>query len=174
MPPLNFSAISSGIERFTVITGKGIAWLNGILIVVIMVQVVLRYVFGKGLVYLEELQWHIYAVCFMFGISYNIAVDAHVRLDLFHRNFSQRTRDIIELLGVLFLILPMAAVIFLHSIDFVAMSYRLGESSSSPLGLPLRWLIKGVIPLSMVMVFAVSLSKCIKLIISLAQHSGQE
>ena len=156
-------------DAFITVSGKIFAWLNCILILVIIIQVVLRYVFGKGMVSLEELQWHIYAVCFMFGISYNISQDAHVRLDLFHRNFSQKTRDIIEITGLLLLLLPMAVVIFLHSIDFVAMSYRLGERSSSPLGLPFRWLIKSVIPISMIMVIVVTISKRLRLAVGLTQ-----
>ena len=47
------------------------AWFNVALILVIVVQVVMRYGFSKGLVPLEELMWHLYAVAFMFGMAYS-------------------------------------------------------------------------------------------------------
>ena len=42
--------------------GHFVMWTNGVLIFVIILQVVLRYGFGHGLVILEELQWHLYAL----------------------------------------------------------------------------------------------------------------
>ncbi len=60
------------------------AWLNVVLIGVILLQVVLRYGFNNGLVPLEELMWHLYATAFMFGIAYAITRDSHIRVDIIH------------------------------------------------------------------------------------------
>ena len=57
-------------------------WANCIVIAAIILQVILRYGFGHGLVILEELQWHFYAVAFMFGLSYAVMTDSHVGMDL--------------------------------------------------------------------------------------------
>ena len=40
------------------------------MLLVIVVNVTLRYVFGQGLIQLEELQWHLYSVGFLLGLSY--------------------------------------------------------------------------------------------------------
>ncbi len=63
--------------------GHVLMWANCVVIALIILQVVLRYGFGHGLVILEELQWHFYAVGIMFGISYAIMTDSHVGMDLF-------------------------------------------------------------------------------------------
>ena len=66
------------IDRF----GRVFAWLNVLLIVVIIVQVVLRYAFGRGVVILEELQFHFYGVMLILAISYTLVHDGHIRLEL--------------------------------------------------------------------------------------------
>ena len=63
----------------TAIRGIGhvVMWSNFILIFVIILQVILRYGFGHGLIVLEELQWHLYALGIMFGASYAVMLDSH-------------------------------------------------------------------------------------------------
>ncbi|GGO87141.1 hypothetical protein GCM10011348_39640 [Marinobacterium nitratireducens] len=147
--------IDSAIRRLTL----GIGWCYVLLVLVIMLQVVLRKGFSHGLIALEELQWHLYAVGVMFGLAYAQTTDSHVRVDLFHAAFKTRTKRIIEILGILFLLLPFIAVIFIHSLDFVADSWRINESSSAPSGLPWRWLIKSAIPLTMALLALAVLSR---------------
>ncbi len=70
--------------------GHVLMWANCIVIFFIILQVVLRYGFGHGLVLLEELQWHFYGVAFMFGLSYAVVTDSHVGMDLvYDRAFRQ-------------------------------------------------------------------------------------
>jgi TRAP-type mannitol/chloroaromatic compound transport system permease small subunit len=122
--------------------GHYFSWLNAILVIVIIVQVFLRYVMGMGLVVLEELQWHLYAVGIMFGLSYCIVQDSHIRLDLLHDNFQQRTKEWVELFGHLLLLLPIIIIILIHSWDFFIDSWMIKERSDSPIGLPARYIIK--------------------------------
>lgn len=150
------------MDGFVRTCGVGIAWLNVLLVAVILLQVVLRYVFGMGLVYLEELQWHLFGVLIMFGIGYGVVVDAHIRLDLIHRRFSPRTRAAVEILGTLLMLFPMILVVFIHGVDFVESAFRVSERSDSPLGLPYRWLIKSVVPASMAFLAVAAVSRLIK------------
>ncbi len=140
--------ISDWIDAFIRKVGHGIAWVYVALVLVIITQVVLRKGFSSGLIVLEELQWHLYAVGVMFGISYAQVNNAHIRVDLFYGGFRQRTKYVIEIIGILCLVLPFIYIIFIHSLDFVADSWRINESSDSPSGLPWRWAVKSVIPLS--------------------------
>ena len=122
--------------------GQYCSWLNAILIVIIIVQVFLRYVIGMGLVVLEELQWHLYAVGIMFGTSYCLVQNTHIRLDLLHEKFTRRKKEWVELLGNLFLLLPIITIILIHGWDFFLDSWFVRESSDSPIGLPARYIIK--------------------------------
>jgi len=149
------------------------AWLNVALIGIIVAQVVLRYGFNHGLVPLEELMWHFYAIAFMFGMSYAITKDSHIRVDLVHMNLPRPAQHIIEILGILLLLMPFLWIIFHHSLEWVAESYRLGESSTSPQGLPHRWIIKSVIPLSFFLMFLAALARLIQETLLLLHH-GRE
>ena len=140
---------NSHIPRFSKVLDKVVtdigeiaAWLNVVLVVVIITQVVLRYIFSSGLVVLEELQWHLYAVIIMLALSYCTTHNAHIRLDLLHERFPERRKEVVDLLGTVFLLIPMVIIILVHSWPFVAESIRLNEASDSVVGLPYRWVVK--------------------------------
>lgn len=155
----NNSGLAGALERFVLGVGRAVCWVNGILVLVIVLQVVLRYVFNSGMVMLEELEWHLYAVGILFGLSYCVARGSHVRMDLFSANFSTRTREIIEALGIIFLLMPFVIAILVHSMDFFLRSWELSERSDAPMGLPFRWFIKSAIPLSFIMLGLAGLAR---------------
>ena len=143
------------------------AALNVVLVAAIVLQVALRRGFGGGFVVLEELQWHLYAVAVMLGVVYSQTTDSHVRVDALSRRFTRRTRRIVEICGTAFLFIPFCVVVFLHGLDFVYDSWRVNERSDSPVGLPARWLIKSVIPLTFGMLILVFLARILREIAAL-------
>lgn len=147
--------------------GHVVMWGNGLLILVIILQVVLRYGFGHGMVMLEELQWHLYGLGIMIGASYAMVTDSHIRVDIIHAGMHQKWKDRWELFGIIFLLLPFAFVIFHQSLDFVYESLRLNESSDAPLGLPFRWIIKGVIPVSFALLILATISRAVRILNSM-------
>ena len=116
---------------------------------VILIQVLARYGFSLGWVVLEELQWHLYAFAIMLAPAFSQQNNSHIRIDLLHQYFSPRHQYIIEIIGVVVFALPFTIIVFLHSINFVYDAWRINEHSSSPEGLPWRWLIKSMIPISL-------------------------
>jgi len=154
--------------------GHVFCWANAVLVAVIILQVVLRYGFHSGLVIFEELQWHLYAIGVMFGISYAQVNDSHIRVDVLHMRFSDRTKRIVEIIGILLFVLPFVYVVFVHSLDFVADSWRTSERSDAPLGLPARWAIKSVIPISFGLLGLAAISRLIRDTVVLARGSKVE
>ena len=147
------SKFSSKINSFISMVGRYFSALNVILIAAIIIQVVLRYVFGLGLVQLEELQWHLYAVNVIFGLAFCQAQDSHIRLDLIHDKMSKRTKERVEIVGIFVLLIPLIYVFFIHSIDFVWEAIRTNERSDSPVGLCCRWIPKGMLPIAFILFF---------------------
>ncbi|SFG92528.1 MULTISPECIES: TRAP transporter small permease subunit [Neptunomonas] len=147
------------IDRFIQRIGMSVAWCYVLLVFVIILQVVLRKGFSSGLIIFEELQWHLYALGVMIGLSYAQTTNSHIRVDLFYSRFRARTKHIIEILGILILVMPFIVIVFLHSIDFFYDAYRINEGSQSPSGLPYRWIIKGVIPVSFALLGLAMLSR---------------
>ncbi len=149
------------------------AWLNVALIGVILFQVVMRYGFNRGLVPLEELMWHLYAVAFMFGMAYSITNDSHIRVDIVHMSLPRKAQHILEILGILLLLMPFLWILFDHSLDWAWESLRVNESSQNPTGLPYRWVIKSVVPITAVLMFIAALARLIQEVLLLL-HYGKE
>lgn len=160
------------IDRTILAIGNVLSWGAVILVLVIILQVVLRYGFRHGLVILEELQWHLYAVGVMFGLSYAQVKDTHIRVDIMHMRLSERSQRIVEILGIVFLLLPFCYVMISHSIDFLADSWRVNERSDAPLGLCCRWAIKAVIPLSIGLLALAAVSRLIHDFVALTRGPG--
>ena len=159
--------VSDALDNFILRIGRFLSWANGLLILVIVLQVILRYGFGHGLVILEELEWHLYSLAFMFGLSYAIVTNAHVRVDLLYNKFFKRTQEWIEIFGTVFLLLPFIVVVIIFGLEFFNLSWVHNERSLAPMGLPWRWIIKGVIPLSFAMFALAAISRLIRAIIVL-------
>ncbi len=157
--------IVSFINQLVQKIGALIAWINVALIGIILASIFMRYVMNQAMVTLEELTWYLYAVGIMFGLSYSMVKNTHIRVDIISMHFSPRFKAFIEIIGLTCLLLPFVWVIFDHSIAWVWQSYTIGETSSSPQGLPYRWLVKSVIPLSF---FLLGLAAIARLIESVA------
>lgn len=147
--------------------GHTLMWANVVVIFAIILQVILRYGFGHGLVLLEELQWHFYAVAFMFGLSYAVMTDSHVGMDLVYERLSPKWQCRWDIFGILFLLLPFACLIFYYSLDFVHEAWRLNERSVAPQGLPWRWAIKSVLPISFALLVLATISRLVRTISTL-------
>lgn len=165
----NLPKFCTAIDNFIKWLGSIFCWLNSILIINIVVQVVLRYALGEGKVWLEELEWHFYAVLFLIGLSYCLVADTHVRLDVFQRKFSESKREYIDLFGMLLFVIPFFSILFFHGIDFVATAWHVNECSPHPLGLPCWWIIKGFIPVTMFLVLLAALSRIVRAVVVLVQ-----
>ena len=126
--------------------GKTISWLLLILILVIVIDVFLRYIFSITSAASFELEWHLFAVIILIGSAYTLQEDRHVRVDVFYDRFSYKIKAWINLSGTLLFLIPFCTITFLESLSFVRSSYDLGETSPQPGGLPWRWIIKSVIP----------------------------
>lgn len=144
-------------------------WSSALLIVVIILNVTMRYGFNNGLILFEEIQWHLYAIGIMFGLSYAEITNSQVRVDVVASILKPKTVLKWEIFGAVFFIFPTIFVILFNSFDYVANSYMLGESSSSPLGMPFRWAIKTAIPASFILLAMAVLARLFRNIITITQ-----
>jgi len=82
------------------------------------------------------------------GIPYALRTDGHVRVDVFYTSWQQKTKAWINLAGALLFVIPFAYLIGVYGYSFAVDAYEMGEGSGDPGGLPHRWIIKSVIPVS--------------------------
>ena len=124
------------------------SWLSFLLVILITVDVFLRYIFNFSSASLYELEWHFFAAIFLLGSSVTLQNDEHVRVDVFYNRLSKKNKEVINLIGNIFFLVPFSLVIFYTSIPFITDSFVILESSPDPGGLPFRFIIKSIIPFS--------------------------
>lgn len=106
------------------------------MVVVTFVIVVMRYVFDAGLIWLQESVIWLHSAVFMLGAAYTLKHDEHVRVDVFYRSSSATRKAWVDLLGVLFFLLPVCGFLLVKSWDFAAVSWSMKEASRESGGLP--------------------------------------
>jgi len=140
------------IEKFIIktvdIMGKVVSFLLLLMVLNVSYDVMMRYLFHNSSVGMQEMEWHLFSVIFLFGISVALKDEGHVRVDFLYDNFNPRKKAVVNIFGTVFFLLPLALLIFFGSFEYVNDAYITQEISEDPGGLPFRWLIKGMIPLS--------------------------
>jgi TRAP-type mannitol/chloroaromatic compound transport system permease small subunit len=133
---------SYAIERVIVALGDFVSWIWLLLLAVIVLNVVMRYLFSEGRIEFEEIQWHLYSIGFLLGMSYGFVSDSHIRVDVLRERLTPAKQAWIELYGSLLLLLPFITLVLISAVPFVAYSFGNSEISEAPGGLPFRWFIK--------------------------------
>lgn len=162
---------------FTEKLAKFLGWLTAIVLMLMMFNVsydtISRYLFNTNSVALQELEWHLFSVIILLGLSYSLNEDAHVRVDVLYARWSEKTQLIIDMVGVILFIVPLSLLILYGSFDFVIESYELMEQSGDPGGLPYRFIIKGLIPLAFLMLIISALGFFARNLLRLKQLSKE-
>ncbi len=111
-------------------------------------DVVMRYVFSQGSIAMQEMEWHLFSVLILIGMSYTLMEEGHVRVDLLYDNWPLKKKAMVNMVGAVIFILPIALLVATNSVGFVMESYTSHEISGDPGGLHYRWIIKALIPAS--------------------------
>lgn len=140
--------IDEGLARLSALCG----WIACVAMLLMTANVfwdvISRYAFNEVSIGLQEMEWHLYSVVFLFGIPYALRTDGHVRVDVLYARWSNKAKAGVNFIGALIFVIPFAYLIGIYGYDFALDSYNMGEGSGDPGGLPQRWLIKAVIPLT--------------------------
>lgn len=151
-----------GIQKLVRAFSKLSAFLIIALSFLVVYDAVNRYFFGGGSIALQELEWHLFDIIFLLGLSFTLQMDKHVRVDLFYSNYSPKTKAIVDIISQIFLILPFVLLILYVSSDYIALSYNQNEISPDPGGLAYRWAIKSMMVVGFVLLGLQSLAEIVK------------
>ncbi len=138
--------------------GKGVSWITLLLVLVVFVDVVMRYLFKTSFVFTQELEWHLFGFIFLLGAGYTLLHDGHVRVDIIYQQLNMRNRAWVNLIGVIFFLIPGCVLVILTSWKFVSNSFSIMEGSPDPGGIPFRFIIKGAITVGYVLLLLQGLS----------------
>ena len=150
------------IDIFTDRCGRLLAWLVLAMALLTTVVVLLRYGFNTGSILAQEAVTYMHGCLFMLGAAYALKSEAHVRVDIFYRNFSERGRAWVNSLGGIVFLMPLCAFIGVSSWSYVTESWAILETSPEPGGIPAVFLLKSLLPLMAVNLFLQGLAETLR------------
>ncbi len=147
-------ALGAKLRRFSELTGAAIAWLTLPMVAGTFLIALLRYAFSLNWIWMQELVVWMHAVVFMLAAAYTLNRDEHVRVDIFYRQFSDRRKALVNLIGCIVFLLPLSGVLIYMSLDYVVTSWSITEGSREAGGLPFPFvpLLKSAIPIAFILV----------------------
>lgn len=141
------AALASAIDRFTLASGRILAWCSLFMALLTSAVVILRYGFATGSIAMQEAVTYLHGTLFMLGTAYALQRGGHVRVDIFYRDFTPRQRAWVDAIGGIVFLLPLCAVIIGISLGYVADAWAIRERSPEPGGIPYLYLLKTLLPL---------------------------
>lgn len=138
-------AVAAAFEALARWVGWTVAWLSALMVIVTFLVVVLRYAFDLGWIALQESVTYMHAALFMLAAAFTLQQDGHVRVDILYQKLSRRGRALVDLLGTLFLLLPVAGFIAWTGWGYVMDAWAIREGSREAGGIPGVYVLKTLI-----------------------------
>jgi len=156
------SSISAAIDIINRKIGEWVSYFTFLMAAITFVIVLLRYGFNLGWIAMQESVVYLHAAVFLLGSAYTLQHDGHVRVDVFYRRFSEKRKALVNLMGTLFLLLPVMLFITLVSWHYVVESWQTLEGSMESGGLPFLYVLKSFILLFSITMLLQGISEVIK------------
>ncbi len=132
-----------------------------------------RYAFDYSSNAWLEIQWQMFAGIFLLGTAHVLQMNGHVRVDMLYGTYSSRTKLWVDVLGIIFFMMPTTALMIYFGWDFFLVSYHQGEISSNAGGLPI-WPVKFLLPFGFALLLVQGLAELVKRIAALQGEAVAE
>jgi TRAP-type mannitol/chloroaromatic compound transport system permease small subunit len=136
---------SRAVDALSAWIGRLVMWLILITTFISAGNAIVRKLFNNSSNALLEIQWYIFAAVFMLGAGYAFLRNAHVRIDFISSKFSARTRNWIDIGGIVIFMFPLCYMMITLSWPLFHNAWVSGEMSSNSGGL-IRWPVYAMIP----------------------------
>jgi len=150
------------IDKLNDKIGNWVSWLTALLTLVVCFDVFVRYFLRESSVGFQEFEWHLFANIFLLSAAYTLKIDQHVRVDVIYTRLSDKKKAYVDFFGSLIFLIPFCVVLIMASKNFVINSFSMGETSPDAGGLPARYILKAVIPLSIFLMLLQGISLTFK------------
>lgn len=170
--PMNFFvAVIRAIGAMNKLIGNVFSWLALAMVLICFTVVIQRYALGFTVLWMQDLYVWLNGAMFTAVAGFALLRDDHVRVDIFYRPASIRTKAIIDLIGVIFFLLPFCWIVTRYSWNYIGRSWRLYEASGNVGGMPGLFILKSFI---LVFVVVVALQGIAWVLRSILVLRGQE
>jgi TRAP-type mannitol/chloroaromatic compound transport system permease small subunit len=153
--------MSRGIDAFTKWTGKRLAWLILVAVVVSAINAIVRKTFDTSSNSWLELQWVLFSIVFLLCSSWTLLDNEHIRIDIVNNMMPKKVRDSIDVIGHAFFLMPLCIVMIITGVPFFLRSWQINEQSGNAGGLP-QWPAKSLIMIGFALLLVQGISELIK------------
>src|SRR3954465_8788168 len=105
--------MSRGIDAFTKWTGKRLAWLILVAVIVSAINAIVRKTFDTSSNSWLELQWVLFSIVFLLCSSWTLLDNEHIRIDIVNNLLPNKVRNAIDVIGHIFFLLPLTIVMII-------------------------------------------------------------
>jgi TRAP-type mannitol/chloroaromatic compound transport system permease small subunit len=161
LPLQSLLKMSRGIDAFTTWTGKRLAWLILLAVVVSALNAIVRKSFDTSSNSWLELQWVLFSIVFLLCSSWTLLDNEHIRIDIVNNALPKQLRNSIELIGHAFFLMPLCIIMIITGGPFFMRSVEINEQSGNAGGLP-QWPAKSLIIIGFTMLLVQGISELIK------------
>jgi len=170
--------LTRAIDAINTWIGKRLAWLIIAAVLVSAINATVRKVFDTSSNSFLELQWVLFSIVFLLCSPWTLLANEHIRIDIVNNLLPRQVRNMIDVIGHAFFLLPLTVVMILTAVPFFLVSYSQNEQSLNAGGLP-QWPSKGLIMIAFIMLFVQGLSELIKRLAIMRDlisdpHAGQK
>ena len=138
----NLKKIIFNIEILNKKIGELISWLVLFMALTVFFVVLLRYFYNIGFVWMQESYVWMHGFVFLFGTSYALIKDKHVRVDIFYKLTSEKNKAFINIIFSIFFLIPFIVIVSKYSIPYVLKSWDGLEKSREAGGIPFLYIYK--------------------------------
>ena len=153
--------LSGVIDALNARVGRSLAWLIMLVVLISAANATVRKLFDTSSNAWLELQWVLFGVVFLLCAPWTLLSNEHVRIDIVNNLLPKKLRNIIELMGHIFFLLPLTIIMVVTSVPFFVRSFRINEQSMNAGGLP-QWPAKSLIMIGFALLFLQGISELIK------------
>ena len=153
--------LSRLIDRGSEFVGRWVAWLVLIAVLISAANAIVRKAFNTSSNAYLEIQWYLFAAVFLLAAGYTMLRQGHVKIDVISGRFSKRTQIWIDIVGLVFFVMPLVYTVIQLSLPLVIRAYQMNEYSSNAGGL-IRWPVFAMLPLGFLLLGIQALSELIK------------
>ncbi len=153
--------LTKTIDRVQDVFGFWTAMLIFPMVLVVLYEVFMRYVFNKPTSWGFEATTFLYGIHYMLGFGYTLLYNGHVKVDVFVNLLSRRTQSVISLITYVVFFLPVYALLSWGSIKFAWTSIQGLEKSWTSWAPPI-YPFKVLMALGFIMLLIQGLSSIIK------------
>ena len=154
-------SLSNGLETITRKQGDLASFLIYPLLLIVVYEVFMRYVFNAPTTWGFEATTFIYGLHYMFGFSYTDVHGGHVKVDIFTSLAPQKVQTWISLLTNLVLFMPVMTCMAIWSVKFGYMSF-LGREVNSTSWAPPIWPLKILMALCFIFLLLQGIANLLK------------